>query len=186
MREVELWDVYDEEGNLIPGRVSVRGKHDLKDGEYHLLVHVWIHHSDGRVILSRRQKGKTFAGAWECTGGCVHQGEDSLTAALREVREELGLELDPASGENYFRYRRNYPYGAKALCDVWVFKQDFDEEHFRLQEEEVSDVQMVSPARLRKMMLNGEFRKRYPYLPRLIKERFEKVGAKKKFSASST
>ncbi len=186
MREVELWDVYDIAGNLIPGRVSVRGKHDLKDGEYHLLVHIWILHSNGKVILSRRQKGKTFAGAWECTGGCVRQGEDSLTAALREVREEIGLELDPACGENYFRYRRNYPHGAKALCDVWVFKQDFDEESFQLQEEEVSDVQMVNAARLRKMMLNGEFRKRYPYLPRLLKERIETVGEGKKHASSHT
>lgn len=186
MREVELWDVYDAAGNLIPGRVSVRGKHDLKDGEYHLLVHVWVLRSDGRVILSRRQKGKTFAGAWECTGGCVHRGEDSLTAALREVQEELGLKLDPANGEKYFRYRRNYPHGAKALCDVWLFKQDFNEDSFSLQEEEVSDVQLVSAVRLKKMMLGGEFRKRYPYLPKLLRHRIEPLNVEKKHSSSFT
>ncbi|MBR7097811.1 MAG: NUDIX domain-containing protein [Clostridia bacterium] len=186
MRELELWDVYDVAGNLISDRVSVRGKHDLKDHEYHLIVHVWIIRSDGRVILSRRQKGKTFAGAWECTGGCVRQGEDSLSAALREVREELGLELDPALGENYFRCRRNYPHGAKALCDVWVFKQDFEEDDFTLQEDEVSDVQLVSGFRLRKMMNSGEFRKRYPYLPRLLRERIMTSDLTGKYSAYTT
>lgn len=178
MREQELWDVYDVAGNLLPGKVSVRGKHDLKDWEYHLIVQVWIIRSDGRVILSRRQKGKTFAGAWECTGGCVRKGEDSLSAAIREVREELGLELDPESGECYFRYRRNYPHGAKALCDVWVFKQDFELENTVLQVEEVSDVQMVNSAVLRRMMASGEFRKRYPYLPRLLKERINQPISK--------
>lgn len=186
MRELELWDVYDFAGDLIPGRVSVRGKHDLKDHEYHLIVHVWIIRSDGRVVLSRRQKGKTFAGAWECTGGCVRQGEDSLTAALREVREELGLELTPELGENYCRYHRNYPHGAKALCDVWVFHQDFEEDALTLQEEEVSDVQFVSGIRLRKMMNSGEFRKRYPYLPRLLKERLISDVSSAKKSLSST
>lgn len=171
MQEFELWDVYDIAGNLLPGRVSVRGRHDLKEREYHLIVQVWIIRSDGQVILSRRQKGKTFEGTWECTGGCVCKGEDSLTAALREVREELGLELNPTNGEHYFRYHRNYPRGSKAICDVWVFRQDFEPENIVLQAEEVSEVKMVTAANLRRMMVNGEFRKRYPYLPRLLRER---------------
>jgi 8-oxo-dGTP pyrophosphatase MutT (NUDIX family) len=166
----ELWDVYDGDGNVIDGRVSVRGRHDLRDGEYHLIVYVWIISDDGKIILSRRQKGRTFAGAWECTGGCVHQGENSLSAALREVKEELGAELDSNNGAFYCRYKRNYPKGARALCDVWVFRQNFSLEELIPQKDEVSEVRMVTRADLEKMIDAGEFKKRYPYLPDLLAE----------------
>lgn len=164
----EFWDVYDSAGNIIEGRVSIRGRHDLRDGEYHLVVYVWIISDDGTIILSRRQKGKPFAGAWECTGGCALQGEDSLTAALREVREELGLRLDPDRGTFYSRYKRNYPKGARAFCDVWVFRQNFTLSDITPQKEEVSEVRMVTREQLLGMIDDGEFNKRYPYLRGLL------------------
>ncbi len=166
----EYWDVYDGNGNVIEGRVSIRGRHDLGDDEYHLVVYVWIINDDGQIILSRRQKGKTFAGAWECTGGCAQKGEDSLTAALREVREELGVELNPAAGHFYTRYKRNYPKGARALCDVWVFRQSFALSDLTLQTEEVSEVRLVNRKELIAMMSAADFYKRYPYLRRLLRE----------------
>lgn len=166
----ELWDVYDKNGNLIHGRVSVRGHHDLRDGEYHLVVYVWIINDDGKIILSRRQKGKTFAGAWECTGGCAQQGEDSLTAALREVNEELGLSLELENGHFYTRYRRNYPKGARALCDVWVFRQNFALSDLTPQKEEVSEVKLVGQKELLAMLSEQDFYKRYPYLRHLLRK----------------
>ncbi len=164
----ELWDVYDGAGNKITGRVSVRGKHDLRDFEYHMVVYVWIFNDKNEVIISRRQKGKPFEGAWECTGGCVQRGEGSLEAALREVHEELGLTLDPSAGQLFCRYKRNYPKGAKALCDVWVFRQNFDLKEMVLQKEEVSDAKMISTDELRAMLLDGKFSKRYTYLGDLL------------------
>ena len=166
----ELWDVYDSVGNVIEGRVAVRGRHDLQDGEYHLVVYIWIIGDDGKIILSRRQKGKTFAGAWECTGGCAQQGESSLTAALREVKEELGVVLNPDNGAFYNRYKRNYPKGARALCDVWVFRQNFSLAELMPQKDEVSEVRMVTRSELETMIHAGEFKKRYPYLPDLLKQ----------------
>jgi 8-oxo-dGTP pyrophosphatase MutT (NUDIX family) len=166
----ELWDVYDRYGNRIEGRVAVRGKHDLKDHEYHLIVYVWIIGDDGKIILSRRQKGKAFAGAWECTGGCAMKGEDSLTAALREVKEELGLELSPEFGEFYTRYRRNYPKGSQALCDVWVFRQSYSLEDLSPQKEEVSAIRTVTREELEAMADAGVFSKRYLYLPAMLKQ----------------
>ncbi len=164
----ELWDVYDGAGNRIEGRISVRGKHDLLDFEYHMVVYVWIINDRNEVILSKRQKGRPFEGAWECTGGCVQRGEDSLKAAVREVREELGLLLDPGCGMLFCRYKRNYPRGAKALCDVWVFRQNFSLSEMVLQEEEVSEAKIISSDELRTMLCNGKFNKRYTYLGELL------------------
>ncbi len=164
----ELWDVYDKNGNKIKGRVSIRGRHDLGIKEYHLVVYVWIINDKNEIILSRRQKGRAFEGSWECTGGCAVRGDSSVAAALREVKEELGITLDPNKGHLFKRYLRNYPAGAKAICDVWVFQQNFSLEELVLQEEEVSDVKRVTAMELKKMCQSGSFLKRYPYIDQLL------------------
>ena len=166
----EYWDVYDKNGNVIKGKVSIRGKHDLGPSEYHLVVYVWIINDKNEVIISKRQKGRAFEGSWECTGGCAQKGDTSLTAALREVSEELGLTLDPSKGELFKRYLRNYPAGAKAICDVWVFKQNFTKEQLVLQESEVSDAKFVGLEELKNTSSGNDISKRYPYINELIEK----------------
>lgn len=166
----EFWDVYDANGNVIPDRVSERGKHDLRDGEYHLVVFAWIINDKNEFIISRRQKGKIFAGKWECTGGCALAGDSSASAVVREVREELGLTLDPNDGELFKRYKRNYPRGACAICDVWVFRKNFELSDMTLQREEVSEAKLVSPKELLELFTSAPYKKRYEYLPELVEK----------------
>lgn len=166
----ELWDVYGEDYRPISGRVAVRGKHDLGVHEYHLVVYAWIITEDNQVIISRRQKGKSFGGSWECTGGCAKAGEDSKTAVIREVGEELGISLDPDKGTLYKRYKRRYPAGAKAICDVWIFRHNVDIDSLVLQKDEVSEVKLISCEELLDMQNRGIFRKRYQYIEEMLNE----------------
>jgi 8-oxo-dGTP diphosphatase len=48
----------------------------------------------GRVLLTQRKKGTHLAGAWEFPGGKVEPGEDPRDALVRELREEVGIEVD--------------------------------------------------------------------------------------------
>jgi 8-oxo-dGTP diphosphatase len=48
---------------------------------------------DGRVLLARRPPGKPMAGLWEFPGGKVEKGEKPEAALIRELREELGIEV---------------------------------------------------------------------------------------------
>lgn len=52
--------------------------------------------ADGRVLLTRRPPGKPMAGLWEFPGGKVEPGERPEDALIRELKEELGIEVREA------------------------------------------------------------------------------------------
>lgn len=61
-----------------------------------LVVAAALADADGRILLQQRPEGKAMAGLWEFPGGKVEQGEVPEAALCRELREELGIELDAA------------------------------------------------------------------------------------------
>ena len=86
MQKIEIW-LQSRSWKIIP------------DGYCHLVVHVWIRNSKGEYLVSQRSANRPVNPLlWECVGGSVLKGEDSLTAALREVKEEIGLDLSQSSG----------------------------------------------------------------------------------------
>lgn len=166
----ELWDVYRADGTVVDGKLAIRGHRDLLKNEYHLVVYVWIINDKNEVIISRRQKGKTFEGMWECTGGCAKRGDTSLQAALREVKEELGLDLDPEKGEKFKRYIRKFPKGAAAICDVWVFRQNFELDDIVVQEREVSQAKIIPITEFLDMMSKSKSCRKYKYANELYEK----------------
>ena len=49
--------------------------------------------ADGRILLAQRPVGKPMAGLWEFPGGKVNPGETPETALIRELAEELGIDV---------------------------------------------------------------------------------------------
>lgn len=146
----ERWDVYDE--NFQPtGRLHRRGD-PMPDGDYHLVVGIWIQNSRGEFLNTRRSPNKGFPNLWENTGGSALAGDDSLLAALREVHEETGFELDPEKGQCIMRIR-----GRGYFTDCWYFKQDFDLKDAVLQAGETCDVRWASRAQIEKDLKDGYF-----------------------------
>lgn len=74
--------------------------------------------ADGRMLLAQRPPGKHLAGLWEFPGGKLEAGETPLMALARELREELGIEIDPASCTPLTRVP--WAYGERGLrLDAW-------------------------------------------------------------------
>ena len=88
----EYFDIYDEAGNRI-GR-ALRSECHGNPALLHHTSHVVVFHpAGGRILLQKRSRSKDIQpGKWDtAVGGHVDAGEDYLTAALRELREELGV-----------------------------------------------------------------------------------------------
>lgn len=94
---MEWNDVYDENRNPT-GKVHKRGT-PWNSGEYGIVVCVWVYDGRGHLLLTRRAKGKSFAGTWENSGGAVKAGETSRQAIARELFEETGIQAAPEEFE---------------------------------------------------------------------------------------
>lgn len=89
---MELWDAYREDGTLA-GCNLVRGG-EIPDGLFHLVSEIIVRHEDGMFLLMQRDLTKpNFPGLYEASaGGSAVAGERPYDAAIRELREETGIE----------------------------------------------------------------------------------------------
>ena len=76
-----------------------------------------LHAADGRVLITQRPAGKSYAGMWEFPGGKVEPGEAAEAALRRELREELGI--DVAGCRPLLTLRHEYPERQVELL-VWT------------------------------------------------------------------
>ena len=125
---MEKWDLYTKYREKT-GKEHIRGQM-IPEGFYHLVVHVWIRNHRGEYLISQRSASRpTFPLMWECVGGSVLKGESSIDGALREVKEEVGLDLEQKDGKLLFSKIRgsDVRYECKVfndIMDVWLFEYD--------------------------------------------------------------
>lgn len=154
---MEVWDLYNENRELL-NRDHIRGE-ELPENCYHLVVHVWIRNRKGEYLISQRSADRpTFPLMWECVGGSVLKGEDSLTGAVREVLEEVGLILSPNSGELLHSCVRQTVNGVKFndILDVWRFAYDGDVLLEQATTNEVSQVKWMTEKEIKDLLNEGK------------------------------
>lgn len=86
----EIWDAYDKDGNLL-GFDLVRGE-KFPNGVYHMVAEIYTITNDNEVLLTKRNPNKPWGLKWEITGGSLLKGETPLQGAVRELKEETGIE----------------------------------------------------------------------------------------------
>ncbi|MCJ7690705.1 MAG: NUDIX domain-containing protein [Clostridiaceae bacterium] len=159
---MELWDVYDENREKT-GETHKRGI-PMKEGDYHMVIHVWIVNDSGEYLIQKRQPWKKgWPNMWDgSAAGCAVIGESSVDAVMRETKEELGIDLDISKGENLFSVKFS-----SGFDDIWLVRQNVDIGDLKLQYEEVADAKWVSDKEIKQMVLNGDFIA-YDYLDKLF------------------
>lgn len=137
---MEYIDLYDRNGLLLGKRIPKHGERSPE--EYYLHTHILICDKDNRYLLQQRSLSTHYLpGKWDVTGGGAQAGESSLEAAIREAKEELGLDI-PAAAMQLAGQRVDEAAG-RCLLDVYCVKFDFSVEGCRLRKEEVEAVRLV-------------------------------------------
>ena len=152
---------------------EVRGE-PLSDGQYVMVVDVWIVNSKDEILIQKRSDlKKDLPGTWATHSGCVLAGESSQQACIREPLEEIGIHILPSQV-----HKLNRKVRGKLLSENFVVEQDFDTADAVLQTEEVSQIKWVSVSQLKQMAGHREFY-RYPEffdVVRFLEERRRKRG----------
>ncbi|MDO4617072.1 MAG: NUDIX domain-containing protein [Lachnospiraceae bacterium] len=147
----ELLDILDCNGNPT-GKVHIRGT-DRAPGEYIGVVVVCVIHSDGRMLIQQRASEKGWGNKWDvsCSGAISH-GETPQIAAMRELKEELGLDADLTNVRPSLvtLFSNGFSY-------AFVIKMDTDPASITLQEEEVQDVCLASKDTILEMIREESF-----------------------------
>ncbi|MDD6212031.1 MAG: NUDIX domain-containing protein [Clostridiales bacterium] len=148
----EYWDIYDRERKKT--EVCRKRGEQLNPGEYHLIVHVCIfNHKNELMIQQRVASKKSWPNLWDVSAaGCVQAGEDSRQAAEREVREELGIQVDLSDEIPKFSF--SFEHG---FDDWWMIQREFSEDELSLQKEEVKTAHWASREEVMKLYQSGCF-----------------------------
>ena len=149
---METRDIYNID-RLPTGQTAVRGE-ELPDGLYHMVIHVCIFNSEGKMLIQKRQPTKKgFPDMWDVScGGCSIKGETSRDSVHRELKEELGLDLDFENARPNLTV--NFDHG---FDDFYLVNADIELSSLKLQAEEVQAAKWASMEEIFAMIDDGSF-----------------------------
>ncbi|MDD2647613.1 MAG: NUDIX domain-containing protein [Eubacteriales bacterium] len=167
---MELWDLYDKRLEKLGKTIERGGKTAFGEDELHMVVHVWLMNSEGRLLVQKRAAiKKESPNEWSTTGGSAIAGEDGIAATIRETQEELGIALKPAQLSFVMSYARRHDF-----VMVYFASCDVPAEAMRLQEIEVAKAEYWTVEEVEARMTDGSFWN-YRYW-QLLKQYFQENG----------
>jgi Isopentenyldiphosphate isomerase len=146
---MEFRDIYNENGEIVRHRIP-KGA-NLGDGEYIRMVEAWLVDDSGRILVQRRSFScLIYPGYWTLTTGHVQSGEGGEEACIREVKEELGVDVTPDQLILIKRIVR--AAGEHMIWDLFLVRYNTQKRRFKLAPDEVAEVRWLTPDQLRKMI----------------------------------
>ncbi len=135
---MELIDLYDKNGNKLD-KTYLRGDHSHKFGkdEHIPIVMIYIENSNGEFLIQKTSKEK--GSIYSSTGGHVDSGEEINDALIREVKEELGIDIDI----NEVEFVGHFITGAP-IRFLYYLKKDIDINKCVIDKNEVEFVKYMS------------------------------------------
>lgn len=151
---MEILDIVDENGVPTGERVERAIAH--REGIRHRTSHVWIFRKKGetvQILLQKRSDNKdSYPGCYDISSaGHIPAGCDFVMSALRELKEELGVDINAGEliycGQRHFTFEQEFHgelFRDNQVSNVYMLWLDREEEDFVLQKEEISNVRWMN------------------------------------------
>lgn len=152
----EYFDILNEDGSnkgIIKTRSEVH-----KKGFWHKAVHIWIVNENGDILLQRRSPDKDSDPNMldiSCAGHLT-SGDDSITGALRELKEELNLDVKPRELKYITTLKRSPKHSDgfvdNEFDDLYILRTKKRINELQMQVEEISELFYVSYKKFKEMV----------------------------------
>jgi isopentenyl-diphosphate Delta-isomerase len=158
---IEVLQIYNDDGTPTQGSALRREAH--KKGLWHKTVHVWIVNPHREILLQKRSARKeSFPGQWDISAaGHVEMGSTPLAAAVREIKEELGITVLPDELRYLFTcvqqcVLNNGSFIDNELTDVYLLDKNIARNDIIVDNKEVESVQYLSFTQFEKKVRNHD------------------------------
>ncbi len=152
---MEKRDLYDI--NRKPTGKTIFKGDPIPEGNYILVNLVYIQNNEGKFLIQKRSVAKN--GKFATTGGHPKEGETSLEGIMTEIKEEIGLDVNPKELKLYFSDRFD---SEQVFADAYYLKMDVPNiEDLILQKEEVDSVHWFTADDIRSLMKEGKYFKNH-------------------------
>src|SRR3989338_407871 len=158
---MEYFDILDEEVDKT-GEKKLRSEVH-RDGDWHRNVHILIVNSKGEALLQHRSKDKdSHPDMWDMSStGHILAGEEDNESALREIKEEVGIDVSLAQLKNVVETKQSEILKGGSFIDnefasVYLVQAGFDPRQVKFTDGEVQNIKWVPLAELKKWVDEGK------------------------------
>lgn len=161
---MELLQVVDQEGNFTG---EILDKEEIHDKNLlHNEVGVFVINDKNQVLLQRRSPNKRYdANKWALCAGHVDAYESLEDAAIREIKEEIGIDVSKQDLHKYGEKSVSLKESNSHITYLYYIKTNLAEEDFVIQQEELSEVKWFDIDEVIEMIVNKDsstiFKDRY-------------------------
>jgi isopentenyldiphosphate isomerase len=161
----ELIDIVTKNG-LPTGETALKSVIHTK-GYLHNTAHIWFYTNDGKILLAQRAASKSiYPLLWDVSvAGHIDAGESIENGAIREIKEEIGLQIKSTDLEKIgvFECFQSYPNGIKdnEFHNTYIVQLEVPIASLTPQEEEVQALKLVTISTFKTLLenskINGHF-----------------------------
>lgn len=169
LKKTEKIDVYNKNKEKT-GKIVLRERGaSLNEGEFIISITAWIVNKNGKILMTQRKLDKVKGGMWEPTTGLVISGETSEQGVLRELKEEIGLELeekDITLIKEIIEERNDLSF----FRDIYLVNKEISLEQLNFNDGEVINAKYVTLDEFNNMIKDGETHAWLDYFNELYKK----------------